>query len=151
MPPIYIHYLLIPHPTEPQILLLADEVGHAMPRYEMTEPHYWQTVAPVNQLTDQHLSLKLTTLRCIETIFGDEQITMFYAMDGTSIPFDWTLPEGAIWAGQFHSIRRNPKSRRRKARRRRDRPVLRPGKEPRDDERKQQRPEKIMPVSEVVA
>ncbi len=98
MPPIYIHYLLIPHPTEEQILLLADDVGHALPRYETAEPHYWQTVVSVNQLADQQLGLKLTTLRCIETLFGDEQIVMFYAMDGSRIPFDWIPPEGAIWA-----------------------------------------------------
>jgi hypothetical protein len=98
MPPIYVHYLLIPHPAQVQILLLADEVGHVLPRYETTEPHYWQTVAPVNQLADQHLGLKLTTLRCIDTMFANNQITMFYAMDGSRIPLDWVLPEGAIWA-----------------------------------------------------
>ncbi len=98
MPPIYVHYLLIPHPTEAQILLLADDVGHALPRYETTEPHYWQDVAAVNQLADQQLGLKLTTLRCIETVFGDGQITMFYAMDGSYIPSGWIPPDGAIWA-----------------------------------------------------
>src|SRR5437868_9107648 len=97
MPPIYVHYLLISHPTEARILLLADEVGHALPRYETNEAHYWQTVAPVNQLVDQQLSLKLTTLRCLKTLFDDEQIVMFYAMDGSRIPSDWMLPEGAIW------------------------------------------------------
>ncbi len=100
MPPTYVHYLLIPHPTEPQLLLLADEVGHALPRYETDEPHYWQTVAPVNQLVAQELGLHLTTLRCTKTIFGDDQIVMFYALDGSSIPPDWLPPEGSIWAGQ---------------------------------------------------
>ena len=100
MPPTYVHYLLIPHPTEPQLLLLADEVGHALPRCETTEPHYWQTVAPVNQLVARELGLNLTTLRCNKTIFGDNQIVMFYTMDGSSIPLDWVLPDGAIWAAQ---------------------------------------------------
>ena len=100
MPPTYIHYLLIPHPTEPQLLLLADDKGQRLPCYESPEPHYWQTVAPVNQLADQQLGLKLTTLRCMKTWFNDGQISMFYAMDGSRIPSDWVLPEGAIWATQ---------------------------------------------------
>ena len=100
MPLTYVHYLLIPHPTAAQVLVLADDVGHALPRYETTKPHYWQSVAPVNQLADQHLGLRLTTLCCIEALFGDAQITMFYAMDGRCIPSDWVLPEGAIWAAQ---------------------------------------------------
>ncbi len=100
MPPTYVHYLLIPHPTGSQVLLLADEVGHALPRFETVEPHYWQTVAPVNQLVAQELGLNLTTLRCTGTLWGDEQIVMFYAMDGSSIPLDWALPQGAIWASQ---------------------------------------------------
>jgi len=97
MPPLYIHYLLIPHPTEPQLLLLSDDGGYTLPRYETSEAHYWQTVAPVNQLANQHLGLKLTTLRCLKTAFDDGKISMFYAMDGSHIPADWTLPEGAIW------------------------------------------------------
>ncbi|MBA3869010.1 MAG: aminoglycoside phosphotransferase family protein [Anaerolineae bacterium] len=100
MPPTYIHYLLIPHPTEPQILLLSGDNNLTLPCYESPEPHYWQTVAPVNQLVDQQLGLKLTTLRCMKTEFCDEQITMFYAMDGSHISPDWVLPEGAIWATQ---------------------------------------------------
>ncbi len=100
MPATYIHYLLIPHPTELQLLLLADAVGHALPCYATTEPHYWQTVAPVNLLVAQQLALHLTTLRCTKTIFGDDQIVMFYAMDGSSIPLDWLLPDGAVWVDQ---------------------------------------------------
>jgi hypothetical protein len=100
MPPIYVHYLLIPHPSEAQILLLADEVGHALPRYESNEPHYWQTVAPVNKIVEAQLGLKLTTLRCTKVFFDDGQITMFYALDGCGIPSDWALPEGAIWASR---------------------------------------------------
>jgi len=100
MPPTYVHYLLIPHPTERQLLLLADEVGHALPRFEPAEPHYWQTVAPVNQWVADAFGLRLTTLRCTQTLFGEDQIMMVYTMDGSSIPADWTLPEGAIWVGQ---------------------------------------------------
>ncbi len=100
MPLTYIHYLLIPHPTERQLFLLADEVGHALPHFETTEPHYWQTVAPVNKWVIETFGLRLTTLRCTQTLFGDDQIVMVYAMDGTSIPADWTLPEGVIWVGQ---------------------------------------------------
>ena len=100
MPPTYIHFLLIPHPIETQILLLSDDSGHHLPRYETTEPHYWQTVAPVNQLAQQHLGLNLTTLRCMKTDFVDGAITMFYALDGSRIPADWTLPEGTNWVAK---------------------------------------------------
>ncbi len=100
MPPTYIHFLLIPHPTQPQLLLLSDDTGHHLPRYETTEPHYWQTVAPVNQLTQQHLGLKLTTLRCMKFESSNETITMFYAMDGSRIAADWAQPEGVIWAAK---------------------------------------------------
>lgn len=100
MPPIYIHYLLIPHPTDALILLLAHDVGHTLPRYETTEPHYWQIVTPVNMLANVHLGLNLTTLRCLKIAFSGEQITMFYAMDGSRIPSDWVLPQDAIWGAQ---------------------------------------------------
>ncbi len=100
MPPTYVHYLLIPHPTEAQILVLADDVGHALPCYQTDEPHFWQTVAPVNQLVAQHLGLNLTTLRCTEILFGDDQIVMVYAMDASHIPADWVLPEGAMWVSK---------------------------------------------------
>lgn len=100
IPTTYVHYLLIPHPTQTRILLLADEYGHTLPYYATSEPHYWQTVAPVNQLVEQHLGLKITTQRCLKTIWGDEQVVMVYAMDGSSIPLDWVLPDGAIWANR---------------------------------------------------
>jgi len=100
MPPIYVHYLLIPHPSEAKILLQSTADSLTLPRYESTEPHYWQTVSPVNQLADKQLGLKLTTLRCLKTEFSNGQISMFYAMDGRRIPLDRSLPEGVIWTAQ---------------------------------------------------
>lgn len=97
MPPTYIHFLLIPHPHESKLLLITDESGRQVPRYETDEPHYWQTVQPVNALVKEHLGLTLTTLRCVKTEYVDGCIRMFYAMDGSSIPADWSVPEGAEW------------------------------------------------------
>ncbi len=100
MPSSYIHFLLIPHPTESQILLLSGETTHTLPRYETSEPHFWQTVAPVNQLALDKLGLRITTLRCLKTDFADDCVTMFYAMDGSHIPADWTPPDGMKWVAE---------------------------------------------------
>ncbi|MBN8225736.1 MAG: hypothetical protein J0L89_13125, partial [Xanthomonadales bacterium] len=86
MPPAYIHFLLIPHPSENQILMLSDETGQRLPHFETAEPHYWQTVAPVTQKVSEHLGIRLATLRCMKTEFANDNITLFYAIDGSLIP-----------------------------------------------------------------
>lgn len=100
MPRTYGHYVLISHRTEPRILLLADDVGHALPRYEVSEGHYWQDVSAVNEMVNAAFGVRVVTLRCIETHFDGEEITLFYAMDGSLIPVDWTPPSGAVWASE---------------------------------------------------
>ncbi|MCA0457420.1 MAG: phosphotransferase [Chloroflexi bacterium] len=100
MPPAYIHFLLIPHPSENQILMLSDETGQRLPHFETAEPHYWQTVAPVTQKVSEHLGIRLATLRCMKTEFANDNITLFYAIDGSLIPADWQPPQGMTWVEQ---------------------------------------------------
>lgn len=99
MPPTYIHYLLIPHPSQ-QRLLVSEDSTPTLPRYDTAEPHYWQMVAPVNQLAHDHLGVRLTTLRAFKVEAANNGLGLFYAMDSSALPPDWQPPVGMQWMSE---------------------------------------------------
>lgn len=75
----YLYYLLIPHATEPRLLLLHDD---QLPTFTSTELRYWQLVDHVNRAADQ-LEGDFTTLRCLKTAYDDvnKQYIRYYALE----------------------------------------------------------------------
>jgi hypothetical protein len=87
----YQDWTIIPHPNLPQLLLLPSADGWTLPVVEHAERHFWQSVAPVNQVIRARLEIDVTTLYCMHT---DYQSTV-YAMENHSPA--WNPPPGAIW------------------------------------------------------
>ncbi|HUN09812.1 MAG TPA: phosphotransferase [Aggregatilineales bacterium] len=75
----YVYYALILQAGEPLLLLNQG----ALPTFETTEAHFWQSVSHVNQGFMAITDLKLTTLRCLQTRFDEAQnaVIRYYAIE----------------------------------------------------------------------
>jgi hypothetical protein len=89
--PQFVDYAIVPHPSEPRVLLLPSENGWLLPHVYHHERHFWQSVAPVNQAVGALLGMELTTLRCMWTDYW----RTVYAMENHSA--GWRPPAGAAW------------------------------------------------------
>ena len=64
-PSFYEYYAVLPHSSEPLLLLLQTQQGWSLPHWQTTQRAFWQTCDHIN-LTIQHmLHLDVVTLRCL--------------------------------------------------------------------------------------
>ena len=98
---IYEYHALISHSTEPRVLLLPAGDGWALPRWESTERHFWQTVDHVNQALRDQLGVNVTTLRCVgindHVEAGRVRVEIVYVLEDHSS--DWASPDSGRWIG----------------------------------------------------
>src|SRR5687768_6271038 len=92
-------YALIPHPTDPKLLLLAGEAGWSLPHWASSEALWWPMVAALNRGMQEQLNAELTTLCCV---YAERQSTgqgerIFWMENHTP---DWPLPTGGRWIGR---------------------------------------------------
>lgn len=102
-------HLLILNPTG-HLLMRESPAGYALPHLVLGH-HFWQSVAPVNQVLREQFGLDVWTLRCLlsETVAGDTPITRnVYAMEylAGELPggLEWLAPdalESVSLAGPF--------------------------------------------------
>jgi hypothetical protein len=99
-PTIFDYAVVLPHPTEPRLLLLRAESGWALPHWQTTTFHYWQTCAHINRTVKARLGLEVTTLRCLltEPIPHTRHTERLHELE--NLTPDWKLPAGAQWMGR---------------------------------------------------
>lgn len=90
------YYLLLPHPTEPRLLLLTHADSYVLPHFTADDTHFWQSVAHINQRVNQLWGITVTTLRCMRTEWLEDKRNRYYALENHSP--DWEMPAAARWA-----------------------------------------------------
>lgn len=99
------YYCIIPHTTDPQVLMLRDENGWSLPYFVPYEHHYG-VVGHINQEIKVQLGLDVTTLHCFyDSEINDENynresktVCRVYAMENHST--HWTTPTNASWINE---------------------------------------------------
>ncbi len=91
-----LYHLLIPHPTEPAVLMLANGSNWALPQCSV-DARTASAAEPIRAAVRAQLGLGVIVLRCV-TADHDEpahQVTALFDLDNLSP--DWTLPPSARW------------------------------------------------------
>ncbi len=90
------NYILIPHPTNAEVLLLKDGNYWTLPHISTTDAR------EIHQEIQEQLSLDVTVLDAISQLnrFSSEQTTnsVVYSVENHSR--HWSLPENAYWIGR---------------------------------------------------
>ncbi|MBW4610021.1 MAG: aminoglycoside phosphotransferase family protein [Hassallia sp. WJT32-NPBG1] len=96
------YYSIIPHKTQPQLLMVSNENGWCLPHFVPYE-HHFGIVDHINQEIKVQLGLNVTTLHCFHEDYSRETKTgcRVYAMENHSP--QWTLPRNARWI-EFHQL-----------------------------------------------
>lgn len=97
--PRLIDHVILPHPSEPRVLLLPGVEGWTLPHW--TAPsHFWHVVEHVNQAMQGRFGVQTTILRWVGG--GHDPVTQethnVYASENHTP--DWKPPGGARWVGQ---------------------------------------------------
>ena len=94
----YEYSLLIRHPADERLLLLADGDGWTLPWFRRKQRRFWQEVAHINAAVAEMLGLRAVTLRCLETHYdaAEDRVHSLYALE--SLDPQWTPPAGSRWA-----------------------------------------------------
>lgn len=96
----FVYRAIIPHASEPRIVLLGDGAGWSLPHWETTERRHFAAGEYVNHTVRDLLGVDVTVLRCLphdpKPVTGRVERT--YAMENHSP--DWEPPPGRRWVGQ---------------------------------------------------
>ncbi len=98
--PTWEYHLLLPHPTEPRLLLLPNANGWVLPHWRTQTPNFWQTVSHINAGMTGYFGLAVTTLRLLRDFTYPENrlyINLYELENSASV---WIPPIGARWVGQ---------------------------------------------------
>lgn len=95
--PEFLYYVLLPHPTEPRLWIVADQDGWSLPRWQTTTQHFWQTTNYVNTTMEALFGVAVTTLRCVSLLddAATRQSTRVYELELHSPA--GALPPGGRW------------------------------------------------------
>lgn len=90
---------IIPHATEPQVLLLSDENGWSLPHWAPGEQHF-SAANHINRAIRDRFGLDATVLRYVhyDSNPDTKEVRAVYAMENHSP--SWTPPAGARWIGR---------------------------------------------------
>ncbi|WP_165423154.1 phosphotransferase [Ktedonosporobacter rubrisoli] len=98
-PAIYEYSAVIPHRTQPAVLLLHTENGWSLPCWQTTERPFWQTCDHINQTIQALLALRVITLRClfIDQDTGSGHLIRVYEFENRDA--QWRPPVNGSWIG----------------------------------------------------
>lgn len=95
----YTYYLIIPHPTEPLILLETQAIHWSIPHFEPIERHFGR-VQHINKHLWQTYGLHAATLRCIHNqVLPNGSVERYFAID--NLDPNWEPPQGMTWATEY--------------------------------------------------
>ncbi|HEX8034592.1 MAG TPA: hypothetical protein VF510_12130 [Ktedonobacterales bacterium] len=96
----YDYYALVPHHSDPRLLFLRDGPHWALPHWQDTQRHYWQTTLHVNAALRQRFDINAAVLRCLATDRNPEtgRIARLYEMETHTVPN--ALPDAMQWRGR---------------------------------------------------
>jgi hypothetical protein len=97
--PRLIDFVILPHPSEPQVLLFPSAEGWTLPHWT-AESHFWHVVQSVSEAMRARFGVETTILRWVGG--GHDSVTqeshnVYIAENHTP---DWTPPDGARWVGK---------------------------------------------------
>ena len=90
------YYCLIPHATDPCVLMLPDEAGWSLPHFVARE-HHEAVVGHINQEMEEQLGIHVTTLMCWShsSDLDARTVNRVYALENHSPT--WDLPANGRW------------------------------------------------------
>ena len=78
---IYSYHVILPHATEPRVLLHETAQGVALPQWETRTRRFWQTVDHVNRSVCDLWGATVFTVRPMRVRFEDGRVTCIYVLE----------------------------------------------------------------------
>jgi hypothetical protein len=93
------YFVILPHASEPRVLMLFEQAGWSLPHFTLPERHMWQDVHHVNQAVRDQLRVDATTLRCLRADYDrqTQRVRKVFIMENHSSA--WALPKNGRWIG----------------------------------------------------
>ncbi len=98
----FVYRAIIPHASEPRIVLLRDGAGWSLPHWESTEQRSFAAAEYVNNAVRDLLGVDVTMLRCLshDSNPATGRVGRTYVMENHSP--DWEPPPGGRWVTSGH-------------------------------------------------
>lgn len=93
------YYVIVPHTTDPRVLLLSGESGWSLPHF-VPDEHHFGVVGHINQAMKNQLGIDVTALRCMRNDYDRETKHVYRVYELENHSPSWTPPDGARWVGR---------------------------------------------------
>jgi hypothetical protein len=111
---LYEYYAVLPHYSEPLLLVLQTEQGWSLPHWETAQHSFWQTCDHINLTIHNVLHLDVITLRCLRREVDTQTGRDFRIYELENRDRHWGPPAHAAWVSHddLHRLQLTPPAQR---------------------------------------